>query len=829
MSRREFLVAYRRPLQTILLVGGAALFLMFLGRAIRMPYHSTTQHAFTGHLKEIHGPIEVGQTFESLRADLSAVSIQIATYSDRHATGDVVFELRERPGAEHALRTAHVSAQHFRDHALHTFRFAPISDSLGQTYYVSLRSLNSRPGDAVTVDINDENPYRKHGSSSLYVFRDGMRTPEAVRAAQVPNADLVFSVTHRISLREYVWLTAADVLRFARQETRRLAVFSLIGGAAIILAIIAIGTPAWLRPFARRWTFIAALVGLLIGGLFVRLIYAERLPVTNDEGSMLLDAWVFASGRLPGGDGILKTPTIVQGLAGILRFITEPTLLGSRVLSIGAALMTVIPLLIIGRSAGGMRMQQLRIAGLWILAAAPSIFSVYLHAQPFQLLLLAGGLALFAYSMQGRAAREGQRSRWQWLVPVFSGVLLALAFGARKTSATAALPALGFLLLSTLPWRLRLRTLTWTLVGFFLMFGAITAEIHQWYGWPGVQYFLGVSVAGIDPDTTASAEERRSALINGILPIFREGLPILFLALIGVGASLERLLTATAWGRRFARVAWGIPLLAIWFGGRFLQEHERPEHFAFGLWSLWVAMGVVLLILAVAEREDELDTASTFPTTRRMLLTAFGIPLLWLFGTAVLYGSWIKFTANYLSEFLPPLVLLAALGGAWIAMEYRRRIPILLLLGALLAGMAYASGRSGYVFPHTGTFDRHSLEEAAAILRRDVPKDEPILTAAVAIPILSGHRVLLDVAHPTHYAYGYIEPEVRNIYMASAEAMVAAVQREVSWVILERLTAFSYLREYTEIERLLEKEFEPVASVENLSNPITILRRRSKE
>jgi hypothetical protein len=57
--------------------------------------------------------------------------------------------------------------------------------------------------------------------------------------------------------------------------------------------------------------------------------------------------------------------------------------------------------------------------------------------------------------------------------------------------------------------------------------------------------------------------------------------------------------------------------------------------------------------------------------------------------------------------------------------------------------------------------------------------------------------------------------------------MVGTVVHDVRWVVLERLTAFSYLREYTDIERTLERSFVEVAEIENLSNPITILERRN--
>lgn len=816
-----------RRIRRIILTGAVLLALGVVGGAARVPYRTALQSTYTDHVGEIHGALEVGQTFESSRPFLSGVAFQVATYSNRKATGEVIFELRRSPGDSAVLRTVRVPTSQFRDHAWHTFAFEPIADSSKQTYYASLRSPLAHPGDAITLDFSADDPYFKERQLGLFIFRDGQRTPEAVQRVERPSADLAFAVFHRISLWERARLATFDVADVLRRETRRVTVLSLAGLAAVVLAVTALGPSVVFSRLTRRPARLYALmVFLLLLGLFFRLQYAQRLPVTNDEGSMLYDAWAFSQGRLPGGDGVLKTPTVVQALAAVLRFIPEPTLLMSRLMSIVAGLLTLAPLLVLGRTVRGERGHSLRVAGLWLLAAVPAIFSVYLHAQPFQLLLLTSGLALFAWSFQNPVQDRGSRLSRHWSAAVLSGVFLALAFGARKTSLAGMLPALGMLALSTLPWRARLRTLAWVLLGFLATFGGLTLELGNWYGTPGVRYFLGIEVAGIDPNTTASAEERRSALINGVLPIFREGLPILFLALIGLGASVERLLAAVPRSAKWSRLGWLIPLAAVWFGGRFLLEHERSEHFAFALWPFLLVMGAAVVILAVSARDSRPVTEDEFPQPRRMILYAVGIPLLWLAGTTLLYASWIKFTANYLAEFLPPLVLLAALGGAWLAAEYRRRLPVLVLLGALVAWGAYASARSGYVFEHTGTFDRSSLEEAAAILRRQAPKDEPILTAAVAIPVLSGHRALLDVAHPTHYAYGYIEPHVRNIYMAPSEAMVAAVLSRVRWVVFERLTAFSYFREYPEIEQLVTEEFEPIAEIENLSNPITILRRR---
>ncbi len=499
-----------------------------------------------------------------------------------------------------------------------------------------------------------------------------------------------------------------------------------------------------------------------------------------------------------------------------------------RTVSILAALCTTLPLISMGRILLGRRSQDLALTALWLLGASPIILSIYAHAQPVQLLFGLLALALFATALVGKQGPV--RWRRSAAEAIVAGILLGIAIGARKTSIAFVLPA-GVLLLGTPSlWTARLRTGVLALIGCVTVLGAFAFLEHRLYGTPGVRYFLGLDVASIDPATTGSTEERSSAFIKGVLPYFRESLPLTFLALMGLGGTLERSLVR--WGLRRTRLAWLVPLALAWFGGIFLRNNERTEHFAFGVWPAWVTMGVLILFLALLPRRREEgpgDQADGIGRWRSLLsgLTPLLVPIALLLALAVVYGSWIKFTANYLAEFLPPVVLLAAAGASWFSGAFGRRKAVTALIGVFLTWAAFASLRSGHTFPHTGTFDPSSVKEAADVLKARIPRDEPILTAALVVPITSGHRVPFDVAHPTHYAYGFIEPSVRNIYMTPAEEMESFVLENVKWMVLERLTTFSYFREYPAIERFAREQFMQVAEIENLNNPLTILRRKN--
>lgn len=804
----------------MLLWCGACLVVLFVvARLVRVPAVSTRQAESTGNTGEIIGSMEVGQTFESIRPSLVGVAFQFATFSNRTNTADVIFELRRAPGDAAILRTVRVNASALRDHQRTVFRFAPIADARGKTFYASVRSPSSTQGNAVALDVSARNAYAKLSPSSLVLFRGPRSAPDAVARATKAQADLVFDVLHSVPLTERIRAGLGDAWQALREEPSRWWLDGRLAALALVLALLALGLPRWLTTNARPWRASALLLVLVLAGFALRALYAHRLPLTNDEGTILYDALTVLQGRLPGGDGVLKMPTVLGAMAAGIAAL-GPQLLTARTVSIAAGLLTVLPLLGLARAASGLT-SPVPTAALWLLAAFPAIFSVYGHPQPVELLLGVGGLALLALALRARAETSAPRDRWDLLLALAAGALLGLAFGARKTAAALAVPALLLLLLTYVPWQRRVRTALAMLVGGVLVVGALLTLEVRLYGPPGAQHLLGLQVARLDPDSTATPEQRQSALIKGILPAGRESLPLAALALVGLGASLEALASPRAAGLR--RLVWIIPIGAAWFSRSFVLSFERSENLAYGIVPFWTVTVGVLVALALLPRAREDEAPSG---TRRNAALHFLLPVLWMAAVAMLYASWIKFTANYLAEFIPPLLLLAAGGAAWLGRAVRPRQVVVPIAVALVAWGAYSAARSGLTFPHTGTFDLASLREAAAVMRTEIPQTDLVLTGALALPVTTGHRVPFDVAHPTHYAYGFIEPTVRNVYMAPAEQMVQTVLRDIRWVVEERLTAFSYYREYPEIEQHVRENFTLIREIENLSNPIRILKRR---
>lgn len=118
-------------------------------------YEANTLGLYYRHVGEITGTVEVGQIVPVSTSDWHTIEIGMATYSGRSNTHDVVLNVYENLEDIVPIRTSTVSAAEIENESWQVFTFDPISDSAGQTYYVSVRSPNSVTGNAVTVRYAD--------------------------------------------------------------------------------------------------------------------------------------------------------------------------------------------------------------------------------------------------------------------------------------------------------------------------------------------------------------------------------------------------------------------------------------------------------------------------------------------------------------------------------------------------------------------------------------------------------------------------------------------------------------------------------------------------
>ena len=108
------------------------------------------QDLFDGTVGEILPGKTFGQCFVSHQPNLCRVDVLLATYR-RVNTCDLTFRLRlgSPDGEEVAAIT--VNGASIQDNKWHPFRFPPLLESKGRTYYFSLESANAAPGNALTA------------------------------------------------------------------------------------------------------------------------------------------------------------------------------------------------------------------------------------------------------------------------------------------------------------------------------------------------------------------------------------------------------------------------------------------------------------------------------------------------------------------------------------------------------------------------------------------------------------------------------------------------------------------------------------------------------
>jgi len=149
------------------------------------------QDFFDGTLGEILAGKTSGQTFVSHRPNLCRIDVLLATYC-RTNTCDLTFRLQAGypTGKEVAVIT--VKGDTVQDNRWRTFRFPPLLDSEGRTYYFSLESVNATPGNALTAYRYSasefggryENGRRRDGSLAFRTYYLAP-TPDELREAEL--------------------------------------------------------------------------------------------------------------------------------------------------------------------------------------------------------------------------------------------------------------------------------------------------------------------------------------------------------------------------------------------------------------------------------------------------------------------------------------------------------------------------------------------------------------------------------------------------------------------------------------------------------------------
>ena len=916
----------------ILLVAIGGLASQFI--TVRQPFVEPS--LYTANVGELVQGSIVGQNFTAPADDLSGVGVMFATYSGRKNTEPVFFHLRESIYSQQDIRTVTVHPSRLGDNQVYQFTFEPIRDSAGKQFFFFVESPTSSPGNAVTVDINTQDPYHL-GTAYIVSGQPAPTDPTILERSGKQTVDVVFGTYHTVPLRVAVVTKVTGAIRtFINTWDQQQHAYT-IWGKALVPAVLFL-VIMWLMR-QSVYTALVSRIGkgmfttillttLLVIGVGLRIMYAVELPITNDEGNYLYDARSLRQGILAGGDGYVKAPLFIAWVA-LWQVIFDDTILAGRLSSIVIGALTLFPLYFLAKElwsskgitkawlptflmkssviklseqAGWGRRVGIVTAAVWALFGAGIVFNIYVHTQPIALFFGISGLAVLLMALRGTTppltfttARTAP-SATGWFV--LAGILLGLGVASRKSILALGLVPILLILIEGKSISLRIKHFFAVGFGFLLIIAAFVAVAVNLYpcedrlfllnrsgpGCIAIEEALGLNSAedGLSELEPAELENVRSYSLRGMTPFFRESLPLILLSLVGFGMAAEqfirsvmqRVVRSFALRNHFAfqyimpRLGWLAAWAVFGWAWNFFFEYEGSVFWRYGILELWYVFGGVLTLMILMPPLDKIKLRAVdaqhqvVPESQqpgrlgsqtqdiadrqeeklsvRLHLAALLLAPLWILGLVIFYTNWIKFHANYISEFIPPLVLLSGYGALALFQRFKGRLflgtsyPVLELvrrvfIGTVVVILLWSITVSNYItflFEHTGTFNQGALLEAAAWAQENIPREEPIFTGAAAVPYLSGHHTVLDIAHPRWYAYEFTRKDPRrlNAFLPPAEEMVQAY-REAEWFLLESQTGFSFLMEYSEIEAGLERDWQQVHGIENGSNTLTFYRR----
>lgn len=143
-----------------------------------------------GRTEQIAGPLQVGQQFTAPYPGLYRIEVTLDPGAVTTAQ-PITLQLRAGPSASQVLAVAEFSTGDVREEKPQSLEFAPIQGSEGRTFFLSLESPDSAPGNAVTAHYDPDSIL-----SGATAYSNG----------QSIDGNLKFRTFYSLRTREKLWL-----------------------------------------------------------------------------------------------------------------------------------------------------------------------------------------------------------------------------------------------------------------------------------------------------------------------------------------------------------------------------------------------------------------------------------------------------------------------------------------------------------------------------------------------------------------------------------------------------------------------------------------------
>ncbi|MEK5282080.1 MULTISPECIES: hypothetical protein [Paenibacillus] len=122
------------------------------------------QDVENGTIGEFIKNSELEQSFYTDQSNLSGISVRLATYM-RTNKGSLLIGIREM-GSDKNIYENKIQVDSVRDNEMFDFRFPPIKFSKGKIYSIYIKSIDTEPGESITVYKSNEESYE---NGKLYI------------------------------------------------------------------------------------------------------------------------------------------------------------------------------------------------------------------------------------------------------------------------------------------------------------------------------------------------------------------------------------------------------------------------------------------------------------------------------------------------------------------------------------------------------------------------------------------------------------------------------------------------------------------------------------
>lgn len=534
---------------------------------------------------------------------------------------------------------------------------------------------------------------------------------------------------------------------------------------------------------------------------------ANELNVVEDESAYLMDAWQISSHVLPFREfGATKGPVFLFLLKG-WQLMTGQTLLAGRLFPSLLHVISIPLLYLFVHGLTSRRMPALIAAALWGLApVAVSLTSNVIHT-PLELVWILASATLIT-------RRPKQKGTYIWAALFFFLAVLT------RVSAATFLPMM--LLLISWP-RTEIRwSQNFIRLGFFCLTGALLlaltiAIIYPLYGWTKTAFFFNAEAPLIASDVRAAYQTQNVSafimLLRGLQPMWREGLPIILLALALPFLSLHAITLPL---RAVLALLLG---LAAYFSWPALASYLTQTWASLIFFAL-SALAVIALLFP-----------SPRPTTARQLFVPT-ILAVWVASFMSFYRFWGRDpTPFYVLETIPAFALAAAL-----TIEHIIRRSHLLGFGvvAIITVAIVLPYQSLFDNQYRGTVAADAARAAGAAVAHHVPEGQVVFTAQPIYAYL-GHRPLYKyLTHPGWYLAehaGIVPSSIRRVFFPDPDHLLHDIERDVDWIITDWRTNDVYFSDRTETSRafqtLLKEQYKPIVEIPNdVTEPIILYKRK---